>query len=349
MKPERRLPVTPLTLEVVRELAHAESVQDEWARFTASLPGITPFHLSAWQLTWWRHFGDGRLHIMLFRSLDTLVAMIPCYLTEQDGRPTLKLLGSGMASYLEPPIAAAQRASVVSLLKSHLLANKTWQMCDWRNVAPASPLAGLQLGDGFDLKIVPDSEGSQVPIQGTFQQYWEARSFSLRRNFLKYLDNSSAFPDRPRLEVVNQADPEFVNAIIRLQGERADAFAHAKEGAAAFLVDLAKVCDKADLLRMFALRYDRKLVAAALAFVHRNTVYAFAGGHDPAFESLGFGRLLLFEGLRYAFQQGYRAWNFLRGNEPYKLLWGAQITPTARITIERKPNASEEGAAPKLQ
>jgi len=197
MKPERRLPVTPLTLEVVRELAHAEAVQDEWTRFTASVPGITPFHLSAWQLTWWRHFGDGRLHIMLFRSLDTLVAIIPCYLTEQDGRPTLKLLGSGMASYLEPPIAAAQRADVVSLLKSHLLANKTWQMCDWRNVAPASPLAGLQLGDGFDVKIAPDSEWSQVPIQGTFQQYWEGRSFSLRRNFLKYLDNSSAFTDRP--------------------------------------------------------------------------------------------------------------------------------------------------------
>ena len=129
----------------------------------------------------------------------------------------------------------------------------------------------------------------------------------------------------------------------------ADAFAHAKEGAAAFLVDLAKVCDEADLLRMFGLRYDKKLVAAALAFVHRNTVYAFAGGHDPDFESLGFGRLLLFEGLRHAFQQGCRAWNFLRGNEPYKLLWGAQITPTARITIERKPNASEAIAAPKLQ
>jgi CelD/BcsL family acetyltransferase involved in cellulose biosynthesis len=90
------------------------------------------------------------------------------------------------------------------------------------------------------------------------------------------------------------------------------------------------------MLRIFGLRFNRKIVAVTLAFVYRNTLYAFAGGHDPEFEAQGFGRLLLFESLRHAFEQGYRAWNFLRGNEPDKLLWGAQITATARITIERK-------------
>ena len=338
MKPERRLLVTPLTLEVVREVAHAEAIEAEWTRFANSLPAITPFQLPAWQLTWWKHFGAG-LHIMMFRSLDALVAVVPCYLTEQNSQPTLRLLGSGLGSYQEPPIASAQRMDVATLLKSHLLANTSWQACDWRDLSTTSPLASLQLGDRFDLKASPDSEWSQVPIQGTFQQYWDARSFSLRRNFLKYLDNTSVVADRPRLEVVNQADPEFVNALIRLQSDQSAAFTHAKEGAAAFLIDLVNVCDRADLLRMFGLRYNKKLVAASLCFLHRNTVYAFASGHDPDFEALGFGRLLLFESLRYAFQQGYRGWNFLRGNEPYKLLWGAQVAPTAQVSIERKPVA----------
>jgi CelD/BcsL family acetyltransferase involved in cellulose biosynthesis len=349
MKPERRVLVTPLTLEVVRDLSHAEAIKNEWTRFANTLPGVTPFQLPAWQLTWWRHFGEGRLHIMLFRSLDALVGIIPCYLTDQQSKPTLKLLGSGMASYLEPPIALAQRADVATLLKSHLLANNTWETCEWRDLAPNSPLAGLQLGDRFEMKLAADSEWSQVAIQGTFQQYWEGRSFSLRRNFLKYLDTSSMVADRPRFEVVAQADPEFVNAIIRLQGDQAAAFASAREGAAAFLVDLTKVCDYAELLRMFALRYNKKLVAATLAFLHRNTVYAFATGHDPEMEMLGSGRLLLFESVRHSFQQGYRGWNFLRGNEPYKLLWGAQIVPTARISIERKPNLQANISPSQLQ
>jgi CelD/BcsL family acetyltransferase involved in cellulose biosynthesis len=335
MKPERRLLVTPLTLEVVRETAHLEHIKHEWTRFAASLERVTPFQLPEWQLTWWRHFGSGELHVMLFRSVDSLVGVVPCYLQEEPGRRSLKLIGSGIASSLEPPIALKQRAEVATLLKGHLLGNTAWDNCDWRDVAPNSPLAGLQMGDKFELKTLPDSEWSEVPLQGTFQQYWEGRSFSLRRNFLKYLDKAS-FADRPRFEVVTQADPEFVNALIRMQGSQAEAFAQANEGAPAFLVDLARVLDDADMLRLFGLRFNRKIAAVLLAFAYRNTLYAFAGGHDPEFEAQGFGRLLLFETLRHAFEQGYRAWNFLRGNEAYKVLWGAQITPTARIVIERK-------------
>jgi CelD/BcsL family acetyltransferase involved in cellulose biosynthesis len=335
MKPERRLPVTPLTLEVVREAARLEQLKSEWTRFAAGLENVTPFQLPEWQIAWWRHFGAGRLHIMLFRSMDTLAGIVPLYLNAEQNRSILKLTGSEMASYLEPPIAPSQRAQVMSLLKGHLLGNTAWDCCDWRDVAVNSSLAGLQLGDSFELKTAPDSEWSEVRIEGTFQEYWHARPFALRRNFLKYLDKTTAV-DRPRFEVVTQADPEFVNAVIRLENERAAAFAQAKDGAGTFLADLARVLDDADMLRIFGLRFQGKIVAVLLAFAYRNTLYAFAGGHEAEFEAQGFGRLLLFEALRHSFERGYRAWNFLRGNEPYKLLWGARVTPTARIAIERR-------------
>jgi hypothetical protein len=234
-----------------------------------------------------------------------------------------------MASYLEPPIAPGQRAQVLSLLKGHLLGNSAWEVCDWRDVTLNSPLAGLQLGESFELRTAPDSHWSEVPIRRTFQQYWDERPFALRRNFLKYLDKASTI-DRPRFEVVTQADPEFVNALIRLENEQTATFAQAKDGAAAFLADLARMFDEADMLRLL------------LAFAYKNTLYAFAGGHEAEFEAQGLGRLLLFEALRHAFEQGFRAWNFLRGNEAYKLLWGAQIIPTARIAIERKRDTSAQ-------
>jgi CelD/BcsL family acetyltransferase involved in cellulose biosynthesis len=338
MKPERRLPVTPLTLEVVRDLAHLEHIKSEWSRFVLGLERVTPFQLPEWQLAWWRHFGAGRLHVMLFRNMDSLVGIVPCYISEGPDRKIMALIGSGIAGYLEPPIAPAHRAEVANLLKGHLLGNAGWDVCDWRDVEGNSPLASLQLGDKFDLKAMPDGQWSEVLIQGTFQQYWEGRSFALRRNFLKYLDKA-AFADRPRFEIVNQADPEFVNAMIRMQGEQADSFAQAKDGAAAFLADLARVLDNADMLQIFGLRFNRKIVAVLFAFMYRNTLYGFAGGHDPEFEAQGFGRLLLFETLRHAFERGFRSWNFLRGNEPYKLLWGAQMRPTARTVIERKGDA----------
>ena len=320
---------------MVREPAQLEPIEGEWSRFAGRLERVTPFQLPEWQITWWRHFGMGRLHVMLFRSLDSLVAIVPCYLDPTENGSALKLVGSGIASYLEPPIAPAHRVEVMNLLRGHLLGNTAWSTCDWQNVEINSPLAGLQLGEPFDLKILPDGQWFEIAIQGTFQQYWESRAFSLRRNFLKYLDQPSG-ADRPRLEVVTQADPEFVNAVIRLEIERSAVFSHAKDGAPAFLVDLTRAFDDADMLRIFGLRLNRKIVAVMLAFVYRNTLYSFAGGHEAEFEAQGFGRLLLFEALRHAFEQGYRAWNFLSSNEPYKLLWGARTASTARLTISRK-------------
>ena len=133
MKPERRLLVTPLTLEIVRDISHLEHMKPEWTRLAAKLPRATPFQLPDWQLAWWRHFGAGNLHVMLFRSMDALVGVVPCYLEQN----SLKLIGSGIASYLEPPFTLAHGAEIARLLRGHLVANTTWQTCDWRALEPA--------------------------------------------------------------------------------------------------------------------------------------------------------------------------------------------------------------------
>ena len=44
--------------------------------------------------------------------------------------------------------------------------------------------------------------------------------------------------------------------------------------------------------------------------------------------------------LDYAFQQGYREYDFLRGEEPYKLLWSTASHRTFRLLIWSKRRAS---------
>jgi hypothetical protein len=46
--------------------------------------------------------------------------------------------------------------------------------------------------------------------------------------------------------------------------------------------------------------------------------------------------VLLFEALRHCFEQGIQAWNFLRGDEPYKALWGAETIPKLRLILVRR-------------
>ncbi len=339
MRPERRILAAPLTLEVVREPAQLEQLKAEWSKFVHSLEDITPFQTPEWQHTWWSHFGSGHLYVMVFRNVDAIVGIVPCFLHNWEGRRQMTLIGSGVSDYLEPPISPRHRGEVLALLRSHLSANSKWDICVWQDLSANTPLANLNLGEKFDAKLFQDTECTELAITGDFRDFWESRSHGLRRNVRRYSDKANVV-DQPRFSVVAQADPEYLNALIRLHGERwqrrGEIGMIAANGAAAFLWDLAREADNADMLRIFTLRYQGKVVAVILAFVLRNTIYSYLSAFDPEYETLGFGRSLLFESLQHAFQQGYRAWNFMRGNEPYKFLWGAQSIPKTRLVISRK-------------
>ena len=106
-------------------------------------------------------------------------------------------------------------------------------------------------------------------------------------------------------------------------------------GSAEFLCDVARKFACRDMLRFFSLRFRDQIAALILAFPYGNTMFGYLSAFDPEHEALGLGRTLLFEAIRYCYQNGYRAWNFLRGDEPYKFWWGAQVIPKCRVRLIR--------------
>ncbi len=49
-----------------------------------------------WLLTWWWHFGSGRLRVMVFRQMGEVAGVLPCFLHPWNGRRQLTLVGSGI-------------------------------------------------------------------------------------------------------------------------------------------------------------------------------------------------------------------------------------------------------------
>ncbi|HQU46620.1 MAG TPA: GNAT family N-acetyltransferase, partial [Pirellulales bacterium] len=65
----------------------------------------------------------------------------------------------------------------------------------------------------------------------------------------------------------------------------------------------------------------------------QDVVYAYQSGIDPA--ALGFepGRLAMIATLRMAIEEGYRAFDLLRGDEPYKAHWRAHPRPSLQVSL----------------
>lgn len=327
-----------LTLETIDGFSKLSRIEPEWSRFAKSSPEVTPFQLPEWLLTWWRHFGSGELRVFVFRNGNEIVAIIPCFHHEWQERRQITLIGSGISDYLEPGIPREHAPVVLQMLADYLQRERDWNICVWQDLNSSSPLRSLPIKGDCTLNVEPDMECTEAQLCGDYEQWWNQRPHGLRRNVRRYLYKARLI-DEPRFCVTCNAEPEIVDALITLHSAR-----WRKHGEPGMIVAnrsqqfLREVLDRlacTDMLRLFVLRFQEKIVAVICSFPYRQRLLSYMSAFDPEYETLGFGRLLLYYSLRYAFAHHYSSWNFLRGKEPYKFDWGARSIPKCRVTITR--------------
>ncbi len=327
-----------LTLEIIDDVARLVELEPDWSCFAQKIPGLTPFQLPQWLFTWWKHFGNGQLHVLVFRDRDGIVGVVPCFRHHWNGLRQITLIGSGISDYLEPAISLEYQPAILDHLRNHLAADPGWDVCDWQDLSAQTPLAGIRPGADFELIASPDVPCTEIRFNGSFEKFCASRSKDLRRNLRRYRKKAEAI-GAVQFEVGNEAHPELMNALIELHTakweKRGEPGMIQANSSAEFLCEVARGFSTRDMLRFFSLRFQGKIVALILAFPYRKTMCGYLTAFDPEHEPLGFGRTLLFEALGFSYENGYNAWNFLRGEEPYKFWWGAELIPKCRVRLTR--------------
>jgi CelD/BcsL family acetyltransferase involved in cellulose biosynthesis len=327
-----------VTLEVIDNFPRLVEIEAEWSTFARTMPGVTPFQLPQWLLTWWRHFGNGQLHVLVFRETDAMIGIIPCFRHQWNGALQMTLIGSGISDYLEPAIDPRYCPAILQSLRDHLQAAINWDICDWQDLSVDTPLRGLGSEGRFELTFSSDIPCSEIRLEGSFDTFQNARSKDLKRNLRRYRNKAEAMGN-VQFEAVRTARPELINALIDLHDgkwqQRGEPGMIQANGSAEFLCDVAREFACGDMLRLFSLRFQDRIAAVILAISYESTMFGYLSAFDPQHEALGLGRTLLLEAIRYCYENGYKAWNFLRGDEPYKFWWGAQIIPKTRVRLIR--------------
>ena len=80
---------------------------------------------------------------------------------------------------------------------------------------------------------------------------------------------------------------------------------------------------------------DGQPAAAWYGFTSGDTVYFYQGGRDPRWERESVGHVLMGMMIRRAIQRGYRAFNFLRGDDRYKRHWTSARQMASEAVIFR--------------
>lgn len=86
-------------------------------------------------------------------------------------------------------------------------------------------------------------------------------------------------------------------------------------------------------LRLLWTELDERPMSADYGFVGGDTVYYYQGGFEPELASESPGWVSLAVSLWLAIEEGYRNYDFLRGDESYKTSWQAVARPLVRVRV----------------
>jgi CelD/BcsL family acetyltransferase involved in cellulose biosynthesis len=85
------------------------------------------------------------------------------------------------------------------------------------------------------------------------------------------------------------------------------------------------------------MRFRGESIAIAYCLQDRIRTALYITGYDPVWKSISPGTLLIAHALEDAANHRSVVFDFLRGDEPYKTLWGAAPTSTSTLVEVRTP------------
>ncbi|HUY90590.1 MAG TPA: GNAT family N-acetyltransferase [Pirellulales bacterium] len=342
---------TQPTLEdlTANRLSTAAGIEDIAAAWN-ELAGDVPFRRYEWLEAWWRHYerAGWELFVLAVRDAEgALVALAPWYRhrTLISGR-TIAFLGSGevCSDYLTV-LAAPELAELVAVRLAD------WLTCEGRDEWDTIELDGIERQDPVVGGLIQALEARgclahrrqrigawRLELPGDWKSYTSRLSKS-RRGGVRTVEKRYFETGRARVRSAEcAAEVERGLAILhdlhqRRRKSLGDSGCFASPRFAGFLAEVARRFHALGRLRLQWIELDGRPVAAEFDLSSSAAVYHYQSGIDPDAMPDKPGWLMQISALKKAIEEGFQAFDFLRGDEPYKSWWRAERRPLFEVRL----------------
>jgi CelD/BcsL family acetyltransferase involved in cellulose biosynthesis len=334
---------TPIRVEVVSTTEELHRLGPEWEELRSRSLRATPFQSAAWALPWWHAFGTGVPQVLTLRLGDRLVALVPLFLQrEAEGNGRLLLIGTGNTDRLdaltEPGFEAAMVKAVAALVAE--LPKDCTEVDLWQ-LPPGSPLLRVSPANWRSHHL----EGEPCPVvslramsqrlDDVLPQRFGRKLHQYRRRLARVGAVAVESGEGKSVEALHELFCELVRLHGAVWSARGQPGGLADARVERFHREIIRTTRDQDLLDLYGLRLNGRLVAAYYGFRDTHGAYYYLGGYDGEFASLSVGTLVIAAALEHALERRAVVFDFLRGRESYKYRWGAQDSPTVRLRLTR--------------
>ncbi|HEX5443661.1 MAG TPA: GNAT family N-acetyltransferase, partial [Pirellulales bacterium] len=317
-----------------------------------------PFRSWEWLGAWWRHYGlaagessGRRLFALAMRDAgQRLIGLAPWYIQPHPVRgDVVRFLGSGdvCSDYLSilclPGCEDAVATALADWLCSpHQHAEQPWDLLELMGVDAADGVTGRLIDELRRREATVDSQTAvncwRIRLPNSWDEYLALVSKSHRKQ-LRRLERRIFESGRATIHTIaTPGDLDHgLNIVSGLHQRRRAELGHAGRFAdprfAAFHREVAGQMLRHRRLRLTWIELDGRPVAAEYQLCGSDVIYAYQSGIDPEMLAEQPGRLAMIATLRQAIDEGYRAFDLLRGDEAYKAHWRAEPRPSLDVCI----------------
>ena len=323
-------------------------VRRQWQELLGRAAVNNLYLTPAWQELWWNDFQDGRSLAGFYVADDAGQPAAIASLSRSGGHYSL-LGSSDTFDYNDFIVAAGAEAVFYPALLDELDSNGSHRL-ELFSIGEDSPtlaiLPGLARARGFAVAIEPEDVAPRLALAGSWDDYLAGLSKKDRHELRRKLRRLEAHPNW-RWYCISDPDTaaarmdDFIDLMRRSDDAKAEFLTPPRE---AFFRKMAAATAGQDILRLFFMELDDRPVAASLCLDYDGVRMLYNSGHDPEYRYYSVGLLLHSLCLRDALERGYRGFDFLRGNEPYKYRLGGSDRQLYRITLSRNGAAPNAGS-----
>jgi len=348
-----------IRIGVVRDRRELELLRGEWNRLLRSSATDSVFLSWEWLSTWWEVFGDGHapFYVTARDAGGELVGLAPLVVGAGRGRigrrlRTLMIAGQQaetLSEFLDLVVVRGREPEAVPLLARSILehAGSEWDRLVFERVPTCSPnlplLEQALRSAGLDPRRSAGEASPYLPLPAS----WGALFDSMSRNFRSQWNhslNKLARDGEVKLRFAGR-DVALDTAMDRLAelnrarwGARGGSFR--SEAYLRFHRLLSRRLHERGALLLVLLDVGDTTVAVRYDFLWAGKIWCFQGGWLPAYERMNVGTILTGKVLEWGIENGYREYDFLKGDRPYKRRWASAARTLVDLTAwSRSPKA----------
>lgn len=313
----------------------------KWDKLIADFYEITVFQYLEWMKDWWDYISKNQKitpYIIEVKDGNETIGIFPMYISRKKFAKfhfrVLRPIGYVDSDYLIPIIS--KKYSAIDILKKAMMSvvedKENWDSIDWGDIPEKSLL------DKF-LNNIAANNGAQHMIRKktdvcpylVLDKDFEKVKPKIDKQFLgQTLSKERKMNRNGQLNFYMVKSPqemeEIMQQLFKLHckrwGNTNTPSRFECENERNYTLQVAKNLYHSNLLHLTYLTYNKKVVSVHFGMTDGKKVYFYTPAFDINFKKYSVGSILMYYLIRISCQEGYGEFDFMRGNENYKRLWG---------------------------